>query len=385
MYTDNLRWKLNDMIWELNIQPGIRPSKINWVHTIHSTLLDLQITCRRKIMFAIDSISAKYFINHPLRLIDWNPKIDILTSTFPSTSNVAWTSIITGDIPSNNWIVWVSYKLAEWSYVWLSDSISKIDWKSVASEIELEDAYKDVGKTIFQKLPWKHTYYWKHGEARNWINSRLHQVISRGATLIRPGTQGDDYYNIDKIITDVSEHLSWIPDANIPWLDWVYIDLDNYIHRFGYDGRINEFFEKLFAIIDRYKGMWYEILLCSDHWQIDQWIVETNIFEKSKESNLFEIMTSWAGRTLFFYPKCWKEKAALKWVKNIVWDTWVILDKNGVIDLWFFDNTELVSERVWSIIAIATWPWFPSTWIWNTHEHWSISPEEMLVPFVKFD
>lgn len=352
---------------------------------IHDLILNESLKNSKTIVFAIDSISFKYFITELINFIENDSKIAPITSMFPSTTNTAWSSIITWLPPSKHWMVSVSFKnnSPKGSYVWLNDKIKDNNWNiyKVSSSVNI---FNDRLKNIFLKSLGNHTYYWKHWLIElNWENTLLHSFLSKWAKIHNPNMSWKDYFDLNKIFEDVKSHISNIINLKSKWIDWVYIDIDTYIHKFWYTNELTTwFFKEFFSLFYNLKKLWAKIIICSDHWQIEQWKIEDSIFKMSKLNKNLDIPVSWAWRTLFFYPKLGKHKDVKIWLKSIIWDKWRILTKKECVNLWILSVQELKSDKIWDIVVIANKKWFPSTWPDSLFEHGWLSSDEMIVPVI---
>ncbi|MDD2565599.1 MAG: alkaline phosphatase family protein [Candidatus Gracilibacteria bacterium] len=356
------------------------------IKEIHDFVLKLYSGKKQIFIFAIDSISFKYFSEELIDILPEKSQKSVLTSVFPSTTSCAWISIMSGLSTSQHGIVGVSFfhELYNKSFIWLNDEICSTDLKKIPIPSR-DGLFRTDFDNIFQKVSGKHTYYGRHGMGKKGGYTIIHEKLTKGTKHSLPNISAENYLDLKMIFEGFKKYISDESILDKSGLHWLYLDLDFYIHKYGYTKELKEdFFIPFFKLLNSIKNDDNEIIFCSDHGQIQQGKVDENIFERSKGNNDLKIMTSGAGRSLFFYPKDGKEKRVLKWVKELVKDTGWVFDKNKWIELGLIDANEKDNERIGEIIAIAKGDGFPSTGPSSLFEHGGISEEEMFVPFVLF-
>ena len=338
------------------------------------------------VVFACDAISYEYYLSkiQPVSK-KYNHYIGVLSSVFPSTTSVAWPSIITRTMPSEHGIYGTSFLHEDFdkNYIWISNTINDKKNREIIGNKQCQlNLSKSL--TLFEKLQKKgiDSYYLgTHGQGKF---NPFRQELVRGSIAIKPDKNYAELKMMPQKLVDwfIDKNKSLFKYGSCKRLIWNYIDLDDYIHEQGYNKLSKNLdWETIFKFWSEYNEDRL-FLLISDHGQIKQSVQEFSILKASNDNNDLIYNSGGAGRVLYFYPATDREDEVYNWAKKIVGRTGLVMRRDELFKYKLINKNAVGVNRIGKIVAIATSANFPSVGNEYIFEHGSISSQEMFVPFI---
>ncbi len=370
---------------------GYKPDVKCSIANLNKFLDDVCVFYDEIVVFAFDAVSFEYCLSDIIPEINTHNEIGItpLSSVFPTTTAVAWTSAITGEQPAKHGIYGTSFLLEDFqsNYIWMNNSINKNGVRRYLGKDDQLNLLVSHNDTIFEKLKkkgFKSSFYDSYKDS---FKLPLFQEITKGANFVEmdKDTPDDLIRNPNALLSHFISKTQMILERNktSKQLIWNFVDFDLFIHENGYEKLTEEVnWESLFSFWDKYKSDKRLFVFISDHGQIKQEKIETNILKESSECEYLEDHSGGAGRTVYFYPKKNKLMEALNWVKTKVMSSGIILSKNDLRKYKLLHNNPVAINRIGKIIALASDTKFPSTGNKYHSEHGGISSAEMYVPLI---
>lgn len=324
-----------------------------------------------------------------------------LTSTFPTTSATAWVSVNTGMTPVEHGVVGVMY--VNHGFMYRSD-LDMIAVGEVAPG-NLEEPYVE-NREGWYGLRWSAA----HGAipAPRWktvftslaamgipceavigdlvtMATRKNQAIVRGATVRAnrdvdwPGLRLAPVDMVRRTIDDVSAVVAQRRERRFIW---GFCNLDDYVHRVGYDGNVERALLELGESCRRWAEAGWTVAMVSDHGAVPV-SSEDALLRRWAEltgPNLCRLPPGGAGRVRWCYPRPGNEEELVAMLREalgtdalVVYSDW--LGSAGLV--------EAAPGRPWSIgdvVVLAVGPRFPGPVPSSRFEHGSFTWDEIVVP-----
>jgi hypothetical protein len=275
-----------------------------------------------------------------------------LSSTVPSTSATAWLTALTG-VPAD---------------------VHRVPGTVYRNGSGLVHAIS--GAPVIPDLP---TVLERHGAtvlARelDHLEGTWAQALLRGCNRIpapprhKLGAQADDPpLLVANVVADLDKAL---PDARFLW---TYVNIDDHVHRNGYDESVHEAMLRLDAHASRWAAQGWTVVAHSDHGQVavdpDPDLVEAWDAIVREEC---VIPSGGAGRTRWLYPKAERLDAVFDRVATTLGSTATVHHAGDL---------GLPQPEAGPVVAVAASPGFPIPDPGRKFEHGGLSREEIDVPF----
>jgi hypothetical protein len=170
--------------------------------------------------------------------------------------------------------------------------------------------------------------------------------------------------------------------ADMPLLVWTYVNLDDHVHRHGYDARAM----RATGALERHARSWarrgWTVLAHSDHGQVpcaaDPELEAA--WARIDTPALCRLPAGGAGRVRWLYPREGRAAEALDRLGAALDGHALVVSAEDLPGLGLADLTPGVRARIGGVVAIATSPRFPLPVPGMAFEHGALSPDEMLVP-----
>lgn len=171
-----------------------------------------------------------------------------------------------------------------------------------------------------------------------------------------------------------------------PLLLWIYVNLDDHVHRHGYDGRAMDALGRLERhALDWARRGWH-VMAWSDHGLVpatpDRELAER--WARLESPELCELPGGGAGRVRWLYPRPGREGEATERLAAALDGHAQVLPATALGELGLLEPTGPVRERIGAVVAVATSPRFPIPDPRLAFEHGARSPEETLVPLARW-
>jgi hypothetical protein len=323
---------------------------------------------RGVIVLAVDGLAYDVAAEH------WQPStLDLLHSTVPSTSTTAWLTSVTGVGPDQHGLPGMVFRLpADGTLVYAVNGTT------------LATGPADPGAR--PGLLWPHpTVFQRAGVRCVALGRELDGLTGPWAPAVLAGCErvtvtapsrlaeqaADPRALVAGVAGDVTEVLAE------PMLLWAYVNLDDYVHRHGYDGAVRTALTELAGHAERWAADGWTVLAHADHGQVrcapDPDLIRAFAAVDNPRDCL--VPAGGAGRIRWLYPKPDRTERVADRLADALGDAAVVLPLAEVPEL------SALTGRVGSVVAIATSPRFPVPDPTMRYEHGGLDDDEMHVPF----
>jgi hypothetical protein len=329
------------------------------------------------IVLAVDSLSY-----HSARDFITADELVCLTSTFPSTSAVAWVSSVTG---RQSWEHRVSGPVAlqpgvEGVYNILRACAYTWDGEAMVTTPARPDPFPPL-PTAFDDVI-----------AAGWGTSALvgdfGNVCRRWADLLVGGSRRVEP-RVE--LTKIRDNGPLVTRAAIEQVDeertadgrqciWAYVNLDEHAHRYGYDSRFVGSVRSLVDAAERWSAEGYTVILYSDHGQVPNQVTASDVarFDAIAGATWCRLPPGGAGRVRWIYPRAGREEVLMARMQDLLGEDAVVCHRDELTELGVVPAPGLPGSG--EIVAIATGAAFPVPDPAYIFEHGSFTKGEMLVP-----
>ncbi|WP_214106905.1 alkaline phosphatase family protein [Acrocarpospora catenulata] len=313
-------------------------------------------------------------------------ELDRLTSTFPSTSATAWMSSITGAPVSEHLVVGAAYRApADGSL------INVITGQTLALPHSGEDgpgrpSEGDRGlPTLFERAAGLAETV-VVGRELDTLTSPWAAALTRGARRAPHAhpltTDPEDL--VAGVIADVAAAVA--APRERPLLLWVYVNLDDHVHRHGYDARAMSALRRLERQASAWAAHGWQVLAYADHGQVpvtpDAALAARWAALDTPE--LCALPGGGAGRVRWLYPRPPLAGQVAERLADALDGHALVLPAAALAQAGLEPATGPMLERLGAVVAVATSPRFPVPDPGLAYEHGGWSPEEMLVPLARW-
>ena len=265
---------------------------------------------------------------HPDRMLP-------LTSVFPSTSVCAWTWALTGQSPEVSKMVSPIFYAKEINdmYITLNDTYGHDgDWRSDEAGVQqfsirkLDNFFTDLNQLGFETVCINGFYAYK--------TSRWSQALLKDAGRVEKSKS--DWNKIimspDKIVESIIEDVtnainSRDPNKNL--FVWSLVDIDSYIHVFGYSDELVKALSVLEEFIQDLASQGHLVISFADHGQTPQkYSSLTEDWHKIIGTDYCRYQPAGAGRARWSYPKPGNETFVFERTKEILGDNAAVIHRD---------------------------------------------------------
>jgi hypothetical protein len=275
-----------------------------------------------------------------------------LSSTVPSTSATAWLTALTGGPADVHRVPGTVYRNG-------SGLVHAINGAPAIPD--LPTVLERHGATVLAR-------------ELDHLEGTWAQALLRGCNRIpapprhKLGAQADDPpLLVANVVADLDKAL---PDARFLW---TYVNVDDHVHRNGYDESVHEAMLRLDAHASRWAAQGWTVVAHSDHGQVavdpDPDLVEAWDAIVREEC---VIPSGGAGRTRWLYPKAERLDAVFDRVATTLGSTATVHHAGDL---------GLPQPEAGPVVAVAASPRFPIPDPGRKFEHGGLSRDEIDVPF----
>lgn len=371
--------------------PGIRPHPSRSVAAVGRVVLEcLKSTSRGVLILGIDGLSLS------AASAAWPAtQIEILTSSFPSTSVTAWTTALTGLDVSQHLGIGMVYRIPRFNRMVHAVLNRPVEFAGLARETD-PPPWSDTevispGRTIFERARALEAHRVVRGRDMDLIPGPWTSALFRGAEReFLSSQQLDDLpgENItdpdqfaDAVIREVEESLSR-QSADAPLLLWVYVNLDDHIHLHGYDHAVHQVLTRLGSAAEAWAGNGWTVLAHSDHGQaaLAEDPALTQAWDRLASPAYCRLPSGGAGRVRWLYPKPEREAAISRELSEVAGGSMVVCSPDDLAAWGLLRLNSRLRERVGEIAVIALDADFAPIKPGLKYDHGSVTEQEMLVP-----
>jgi hypothetical protein len=357
---------------------GLVPHPEQSLAMVPAWVLDqLQRARRGVIVLAVDGLSWR------VAATSWRSvPVACLTSTFPTTSTTAWMTAMTGVGPAGHLVAGVVYLVPEAGA--LCDAVTGEpaggSGAVLVAHPTLFERAADLGAAclaITRELdgypgPWTGAVL--RGAVR--LDGAATVPARLAAQVADPGRLGA------AVIADVDAALAGPPAGTT--LLWVYVNLDDYVHRHGYDGAVPVALEALEAAALRWADAGWTVVAHADHGQVR--CVRDPELEAAWAAvdtpALCEFPAGGAGRTRWLYPLRGRAGEVAERLRLALGPQADVRRRDELVALGLLPPAPRLLERIGEVVALAAGERFPLPAPRGPvfHDHGGLDPDEMLVP-----
>lgn len=331
------------------------------------------------VTFALDGLSFsvwKQGVAYP------NDILLPVTSVVPSTSTTAWSSILSGTLPSEHGILGAAFLVsaAEGCYS-LRHSIR------YSADIAVPCTFNEpliyfTNANLFATLKDLGYACQYRGQPRYATESRFLRDLAYCADLIPLENADHLHFSPCELVEEIIKQTrTALTSTERPLYQFNMVNFDSYVHCHGYDDSLFEALVLLRQEIDSLLRQFPEVCISgiSDHGMIRQAcrsnksiLSDTSVLQMSRYN------PGGAGRILFFYPR--PEAYADLWnlLSERIGNDGILFTRETFLTKYIGSTSEEVASRVGDIVAIAQTDAFPSALPSALFEHGGLSTDEMM-------
>lgn len=326
-------------------------------------------------------------LGHAVAAQHWQPStLDCLSSTVPSTSTTAWLTALTGVGPAEHGVVGMVFRLpAEGSLVC---AVNGTTLAHGPAEPAAPAGLVWPHPTVFDRATTLGVRCVAIGREIDGLTGPWAPALLAGSTRAdslaadRLAEQAADPRRLtDGVAADVDTVLT--SGTPTPTLLWIYVNLDDYVHRNGYDDAVCDAVAGLGRHAERWAGAGWTVLCHSDHGQVrcepDPDLVRAWAAVDDPRDCL--LPSGGAGRIRWLYPRPGNEARVAARLAEALGDAAVVLPAEDMPELGSACAAGSLRGRVGAVVAIAASERFPVPDPSLSYEHGGLDPAELLVPF----
>jgi len=389
---------------------NLTPSIAHWLKAgqlpapiLDRTILDnFQDHYQNVVLVLVDALGY----NQLVRLMNagkaplWQKQLDKgklfpLTSTSPSTTSSALTTIWTGTTPNQHGVIGYEMWLKELGLIMNNILHTPITFKGdigglsragfeptrFMNQIPLGQRFSKYGVESHAFLP------------AGIANSGLSMMHLPGSHLHAFTAESDMFLNMRDLLNTTSRQRRFV------YSYWSYVD--GLMHRYGtYNERVTEqffdfsnaFFRLLVSGLTEQAKKDTLILVTADHGSVETPVDEHfNLANHPDFRKMLTMSPTCEGRLPFFYLKQGSESAVRPYFEHTWPGKFVLLTRQQVLDLKLLGNGQDhpdLEERIGDLVAIPrgnAYLWWPEKANTMQGRHGGLHPDEMLVPLFAVD
>lgn len=342
---------------------------------------ELERAPRGVVVLAVDGLS------HAAAVTGWaGAELTGLDSTFPSTSTTGWLTAVTGVGPDRHGVPGMVYRVpGEGTLVYAvtgrvlarGPADPDGDRRLVVPQRTVFDRAAEAGVTCLA-LP----------REIGWLPGPWARALLRGARVVRGPAESvlaDQCADPPRLAAAVGEQVELAlaeAPAGRPSLLWVYVNLDDHIHRHGYDDALLAAVAHLGRSAARWSARGWTVLAHADHGQVrcqpDPVLVRAwSDVDTPADCHL---PAGGAGRVRWLYPRPERAQAVHERLVAALAGTADVLTGQQLEGLGLAGGDGALRGRVGAVVAVARDARFPIPDPGLGWEHGGIDEEERLVP-----
>ncbi|MET7981773.1 MULTISPECIES: alkaline phosphatase family protein [unclassified Streptomyces] len=310
-----------------------------------------------------------------------------LRSTFPSTSTTAWLTAVTGTDAGVHGAVGMVHRAPG------ADHVTHL----VTGETYAFGPLRTPGNALLHTGPTLFDRAVESGRPALVIGAELERLtgawveaLLHGARIVpspaATATLSTDPVSVaERTVREIGAVLG--RDHDTPPLVWAYVNLDDHIHRSGYDARLREALLLLDTAAARWADAGWNVLAHADHGQVeatpDEALAEA--WARLDSPAHCRMPGGGAGRVRWLHPLPGREESVAALLGDTLGDHALVLTPDELHARGLLPATPVVRERIGEVVALATSPRFPVPDPTAAWEHGSVSDGETLVPLAAWN
>jgi hypothetical protein len=329
------------------------------------------------IVLAVDSVGY-----HAARDFITADELVCLTSTFPSTSAVAWVSSVTGcqsrehrvsgPVGLQPGVDGVYNILRALAYSW--------DGGAMVTTPARPDPFP-AHRTAFDDVTavgWGASVLL--GDFGNVCRRWADLLVGGGRRVEPPAGIAEIRHNGPQVAQIAIEQIDNERATGGRQCIWAYINLDEHAHRYGYDSRFEGALRSLVDAAERWSSSGQTVVFYSDHGQVPNKVTTADVvrFDAIAGATWCRLPPGGAGRVRWIYPRAGREEVLMTRMRDLLGEDAVVCHRDELPGLGVVPAPGLPGSG--EIVAIATGDAFPVPDSSYIFEHGSFTEGEMLVP-----
>ena len=347
-------------------RPGLRPSRHQSVAVVADLLLDLG--AEHVVVLAFDGLGFDLARDAlaPAQLV-------ALTTTFPSTSITAWTTLLTGARPGDHGLVGAQIRAQTGDR--LVDCFSETAGLDVAHlPPTVFERFSDRGARCHVAL----------GEMATWP-TWWRSFVTRGASVLAPA---DDW---DLIRDDLPRTVAAVrtevlrgvrASASAPSVVWCWINIDDHVHRHGVTREVVRAVGELARLAEELADRGRTVVAVSDHGLVPARCPTAlrRRWDRLTGPGRCRLPSGGAGRVRWCYPEAGRAEELHAELADLLGDQALVVWRDELDEWGLLPATTRVRRAVGELVCLAVGPRFPLPVPGLRYEHGSVTPAEMIVP-----
>jgi Type I phosphodiesterase / nucleotide pyrophosphatase len=330
-----------------------------------------------------------------------------LRSTFPSTSATAWLTSVTGLDPAAHGVVGAVYRAPgsdrvtdlisgrSWGY---ADDLSQPPGDEPPDHEPLDHEPPDQppgplvlpAPTVFDRAARLGVRPVAVGRELAGLGGPWAGALLHGADVYHAPSDGEPSIDpavvVERTVRDV-EAVAAGPRggelADQPVFIWAHVNLDDHIHRAGYDAALMRAVQTLDEAADRWACAGWSVLGHADHGLVpvspDADLARS--WDRFDQPDRCRAPSGGAGRVRWLYPLPGLEQRTAEDLRAALGGHALVLTPDELAERGLLQATPAVRERIGPVVAVAVSPRFPVPDPTLAYEHGADTPDEVQVPF----
>lgn len=308
-----------------------------------------------------------------------------MRSTFPSTSATAWLTSVTGIDASEHGVIGTVYREPGTERL-VNVITGDVTGPFADTRVSAEDGSAPpviTSPTIFDRARTLGAEPLAVGPELAAVRGPWISALLRGATLRADNGSPARTVSavVDRTVLDVEAVIAR-PRIR-PLLLWAYVNLDDHIHRGGYDAPLRAALRRLDETASRWADRGWTVLAHADHGQtpVSPDARLAACWDALDDPRHCRVPSGGAGRVRWLYPRAGKEERLARELRAAFDEHAFIFTPDELDERGLMRASPIVKARIGELVAIAASPRFPVPDLASAYEHGSITEDEMLVPF----
>ena len=296
-----------------------------------------------------------------------------LTTTFPSTSVTAWATALTGRRADEHGLLGVQFRLP--------------------AEPRLFDCFAETtGRgaprlpgTVFERLAARGVRCSVGlGEMATWP-AWWRSAVTRGATVLPPATDWNHVrYDPGRTVQAAEDEIRRClrECERGPSLVWSWINVDDYVHRFGHSPELVSALRKIASLAEDLADSGHTVLAFSDHGLVRSRCPDSLLrgWEAATGPDRCSLPSGGAGRVRWCYPKPGQVSTVADRLTDLLGERAIVVRVEQLTELKLLSVDEGVAWALGDVVCLAVGEEFALPVPEVRYEHGSITTEEMVVP-----
>ncbi|QMU77877.1 alkaline phosphatase family protein [Streptacidiphilus sp. PB12-B1b] len=341
----------------------------------------LRAASRGVVVLAIDGLSyeaAEQTLPHA--------RLRPLRSTFPSTSTTAWLTSVTGVGAADHGVVGMVYRAPG------ADRVTHlVSGRESGFGPQQRGRNATPATELVRPTPTVFDRCAAAGLPALVIGAELQQLTGAWAAALLHGARllpspdiapsPDPSAVAERTVREIEAVLA-DPPAEAPCLLWAYVNLDDHIHRAGYDSRLRAAVRLLDEAATRWADAGWSVLAHADH-GLAPVAPRADLLEawaRLDSPSHCSLPGGGAGRVRWMYPRPGHEDRLAAELADALGEQALVLTPEDLDRRGLLPASPAVRDRIGAVVAVAASPGFPVPDPGLAWEHGALSEAEMLVP-----